>query len=147
MIHTGNATHGQRVMEAASGGVFTPENMQVVSRSLNGEFKGGVVYENWTGEGGSVIIHIGSVDKHWINRDLLWVIFDYPFNQMKVTRAFAQIASRNEDCLRFARSTGWTELHRIEGVFPDDDMVLMRILREECRFLGLKPKTIRSNKG
>lgn len=147
MIHIGNKDHGQKIMTAASGAVFTPENMQVISRSLNGEFKGGVVYENWTGEGGSITIHIGSVDSRWINRDLLWMMFDYPFNQMKVTRAFAQISSANEDCLKFSKSVGWTILHRIEGVFPDGDMILMRLLREECRFLGLKPKNIRSNKG
>lgn len=133
-------------MEGA-GSKFTPVTMQVISRTVNGELRGGVVYENWTGEGGSVLVHIASTDKRWINRDMLWVMFDYPFNQLKVTQAFAQVAAKNEDCLKFSKSVGWSEVIRLDAVFPDDDMILLRLRREECRFLDLKPRNIRSNKG
>lgn len=146
MIHFDNEDHGHQVM-GAIGSSFTPVTMKVISRSENGIFRGGVVYENWTGKGGSVVIHIGSTDKHWINRDMLWVMFDYPFNQLEVNQAFAQVASKNEECLRFSKSVGWKEVIRLDAVFPDDDMILLRLRREECRFLNLKPRQLRSNKG
>lgn len=146
MIHFGNHEHGEMVM-ASIGSKFAPVNMQVISRSENGVFRGGVVYENWTGEGGSILVHVAAMDKHWINRDMLWVMFDYPFNQLKVNQAFCQVAGKNEECLRFCRSVGWSEVIRLEAVFPDDDMILMRLWRKDCRFLNLKPRTLRSNKG
>lgn len=146
MIHFSNADHGDQIMRMA-GARFSSVNMEVISRTENGVLRGGVVYENYTGEGGSLLVHIGGKDKKWINRDMLWVMFDYPFNQLKVNRAFAQVAGKNKEAYDFCMSIGWKELHRLEAVFPDDDMILLQLRREDCRFLKLKPRTLRSNKG
>ena len=146
MIHFSNKDHGEQIMRIA-GGLFTPVTMEVISRSENGVLRGGVIYEKYTGKGGSVIVHVGSKDPKWIDRDMLWVMFHYPFVQLDVTQAFAQIAAKNTHALEFSRSVGWTEIIRLEAVYPDDDMVLLRLRREECRFLGLKPRNLRYNKG
>lgn len=146
MIHSGNEDHGAQVM-AAVGSRFTPVTMQVISRSEGGVFKGGIVYENYTGKGGSILVHISSTSKHWINRDLLWMMFDYPFKQLDCKQAFAQVASKNTQCLDFCYAIGWSEVITLEGVFPDDDMVLLRMRREDCRFLNLKSRAERSKKG
>lgn len=146
MIHSGNEEHGQMVMQAMDS-MFSPVTMQVISRSEGGKFMGGIVYENYTGKGGSILVHISSTSKHWINRDMLFVMFDYPFKQLDCTQAFAQVKASNADCLAFCQSIGWKEVITLEGVFPDDDMVLLRLRRDDCRFLNLKPRTIRPNKG
>lgn len=145
MIHTGNYRHGDQIMRAA-GSRFTPVTMQVISRSENGKLFGGVIYENYTGDGGSVLVHIAGFTKNWINRDLLWIMFDYPFKQLNCTQAFAQVEAKNERCLKFCRSVGWKEVIRLEGVFPDDDMILLRMRRDDCRFLDLKPRSLVSKK-
>ena len=50
---------------------------------------GGVIFSNYTGE--SIAMHSAAWDQHWINRDMLFVIFDYPFNQLGVKRMFGQV--------------------------------------------------------
>lgn len=141
MIHVNNIEHGERIMKAA-GSDYSDRLMQVISRSENGVLMGGVVYENYTGAGGSCLVHIAGFEPNWINRDLLWIMFDYPFRQLDCRQAFAQVASKNTKALEFCKSIGWEILHILEAVFPDGDMVLLRMKREQCRFLGIKPRSV-----
>lgn len=146
MIHFRNHIHGERLM-ASIDAKFSPITMEVISRTENGELYGGLIYENYTGPGGSVEVHIASFHPRWLNRDMLYVMFDYPFRQLDCVQGFARVKAKNEACLKFCKSIGWKEVIRLEGVFPDDDMVLLRMKRDECRYLDIKPRTIRSNKG
>lgn len=147
MIHFRNRLHGYKLMESIDA-KFSPVTMEVISRTNEaGDLLGGVIYENWTGEGGSIEVHIASFTKHWLNRDMLFAIFDYPFRQLDCKQAFARVKAKNEPCLRFCKSVGWEQIFRLEGVFPDDDMILLRLKRDECRFLDVAPRRIRSNKG
>lgn len=146
MIHVGETDHGEQIMRAA-GSRFTPVTMQVISRTEKGKLYGGVIYENYTGDGGSVVVHIAGFVRNWINRDLLWIMFDYPFRQLNCVQAFAQVAANNTECLQFCRSIGWKQVIRLEAVYPDGDMVLLRMWRDDCRFLNIKPRAISSNKG
>lgn len=142
MIHTNNYEHGHRIMKSINS-QFTEVTMQVISRSENGVLLGGAVYENWTGAGGSVLAHISGFAQNWINRDMLFVMFDYPFVQLDCKQAFGQVAAKNTHSIEFNKKMGWEEVIRLEGVFPDDDMILMRLRRENCRFLGIKPRSIK----
>ncbi len=147
MIHFNEVGHGERIMQAINS-TFTPVTMQVISRTSDeGELLGGVVYENYTGRGGSVLAHIAGFTPSWINRDVLYVMFDYPFVQLDCTQVFGQVAAKNTHTLTFSKKLGWEEVITLEGVFPDDDMVLLRYRRKGCRFLGVKPRTIKSNQG
>lgn len=141
MIHFSNHDHGELIMRAA-GSRFTPVTMEVISRSEGGVLYGGAVYENYTGPGGSCIVHVAGFRKTWMNKDLLWVCYDYPFNQMDCTQMFCQVKSTNAESLALCRGTGWSEVITLEGVFPDADVVIMRMRREECRFLSLKPRNL-----
>ena len=141
MIHTGNSDHGVVIMRSIKSD-FTPVTMEVISRTEKGILLGGVIYENWTGPGGSCLVHIAGFTKNWINRDMLWIMFDFPFRQLDCKLAFAQVAAKNTIARAFCESIGWEELHTLEGVFPDDDMVLLRMKRDTCRYLKLKPRTI-----
>lgn len=145
MIHVGNADHGQMIMKAA-GSSFAKVNMEVISRSVNGILVGGVVYENYTGKGGSILAHVAGFSSNWIDRDLLYIMFDYPFKQLDCKQAFGQVAAKNEVARKFNKTLGWEELLTLEGVFPDDDMVLVRMKREDCRFLNIKPRKILSRR-
>lgn len=143
MIHVDNHDHGKQIM-AAINSTFTEVTMQVISRSENGVLLGGAVYENYTGRGGSILMHVWGVDARWINRDMLFAAFHYPFVQLDCKQIFGQVASKNTHSLEFNKKLGWEEAVTLEGVFPDDDMVLMRYRREHCRFLSIKPRTIKS---
>lgn len=145
MIHVGNKEHGRRIMQSIQSD-FANVTMEVISRSENGILYGGVIYENYTGKGGSVLVHIGAFRDNWINRDMLYVMFDYPFRQLDCKQAFCQVAGKNVHARKFCKSFGWEELVTLEAVFPDDDMILMRMKRDQCRFLDIKPRTIKSRR-
>lgn len=141
MIHIDNHEHGERLMEQI-GADFSPVTMEVISRTENGVLLGGAIYENYTGKGGSVLAHVAGLEPNWLNRDLLWIMFDYPFVQLDCKQAFGQVKAKNEEARRFNKSLGWEEIFTLEDVYPDDDVILVRMKRENCRFLKLKPKTI-----
>lgn len=142
MIHLDNREHGAMIMRHINSD-FTEVTMKVISRTENGVLQGGVVYENWTGKGGSLLVHIAGFSKRWIDRDMLFVMFDYPFRQLDCKQAFCQVAAKNTEVLEFNKHFGWEEVIKLEGVFPDDDMVLMRMYRDKCRFLNVKPREVR----
>lgn len=125
---------------------FSPVTMQVISRVEEDELICGVVYENWTGAGGSIEAHIASFGPRWLNRDFLYIMFDYPFNQLECKQAFVRVKAKNEKSIHWCHSLGFKDYVTIEDVFPDDDMILMRMKREECRFLNIKPRTVKSRR-
>lgn len=145
MIHINNKEHGKAIA-LTSKSLYSPVTMQVISRSEKGVLYGGSIFENFTGKGGSIAMHAAGFNKMWVNRDLLFATFDYPFNQLECTRVFGQVPAKNADALHFNYNLGFKHVIRLEGVFPDGDMVLMQMLREDCRFLSIKPRSISSNK-
>jgi len=144
MIHINNHEHGRRIA-AQYGSIYSKELHTVISRTENGELYGGSLFENFTGKGGSIAIHVGSFRKFWVNRDLLWMTFDYPFIQLGCNQVFGQVPAKNADAIKFNLSLGFKELVRIPSVFPDDDMILMNMVKEDCRALKLKPRDIKPN--
>jgi RimJ/RimL family protein N-acetyltransferase len=145
MIFTGNIEHGMAVMNSIQS-TYSPVTMQVISRAENGELYGGVIYENYTGVGGSLLAHVAGFRPNWLNRDMLYIMFDYPFKQLGCRNVFLQVASKNVASFRFATSLGFKEYVKIEDVFPDDDMILLRMKREDCRFLNIKPRTVKTRR-
>lgn len=145
MIYIGNVIHGKKVMESINS-QFSNVTMKVISRAEDEELLAAVVYENYTGEGGSIEAHIGSFSKRWLNRDFLYIIFDYPFNQLDCKQAFVRVKAKNEQSLNWCTSLGFKELVTIKDVFPDDDMIVLTMKRDECRWLNIKPRTIKSRR-
>lgn len=145
MIVVGSKAHGSRIMEDINS-KFSSEVMEVISREEDGELYGGIVYENYTGPGGSIEAHVSSFHPRWLNRDLLYIIFDYPFKQLDCKLAFIRVKAKNTKSLHWVRSLGFKDYITIEDVFPDDDMVVLRMKRDECRFLNVKPGSVISRR-
>ena len=102
------------------------------------------MYSNFTGE--SIAMHTASWTRYWINRDLIYASFHYPFSQLGVKRIFGLVPEDNLQARRFNENAGLRYVARIEGVFPNDVACLvMRLDREDCRLLKVKPRNIRSN--
>ncbi len=100
-----------------------------------GNILGGAIFRNYTGVGGSVNIHVASFGKGWITRMLIFMTYDYAFNQLGVKKIFGNIPMKNVDALKFARAAGFNVETIVPDVFPGDDMVVMSMYRDECRFL------------
>lgn len=136
--------HGIAIAEL-SGARFKPGFDIAIARVRRDKLIGGVIFTDYTGE--SIHMHTASWDEHWVNRDLLFVTFDYPFNQLGVKRIFARAKESNYEALRFIRHCGFRDVARIEGVYKHNiAQIVMCVERSECRFFGIKPRRIKTNR-
>lgn len=138
--HAENA--GRRIMALVGGTLFNPAAETCIARFIDGSFVGGVVYSNATQA--SIEMTVAGMRRGWLNRDLLWVAFDYPFNQLGLKKVFARIKTSNTDSLRFNASLGFKDEAVLRDVFPDGDMVIRSMYKADCRFLNIVARTIRS---
>ena len=58
---------------------------------------------------------------------------------------FGQVPASNVRALEFDRKLGFIEETRIKDVFPDGDLVVLSMKREDCKWLNLKPKTLKES--
>lgn len=144
MIECNNPDHG-RVIASLTSTPFTPGLDMSITRSHEGKLLGGVIYQNYMTR--SIVIHVASFARGWLTRDLLWAIFDYPFNRLKVEKILGFVPSTNRRALDFDMNVGFT----IAAVIPDvvsaplgeqGDLVVLSMTRAECRWLGIVPKNL-----
>ena len=134
MIST-DPRHGPRIARAA-GTHFNPECDRVVAREIDGVLAGGVVYAGYTGR--SIGLHVAGFRDDWINKEMLWAAFDYPFVQLGCEYIFGQVPSDNLRALEFDLKLGFKIVARIEDVFDGADLVVLKMRKSECRFLKMK---------
>ena len=99
----------------------------------------GVLYQNFNGA--NICAHIAATPGgKWLNRSFLWVIFDYPFNQLGVKRITGFVPAWNTAAQRFDTHLGFVHEATLEDVLPEGDLFIYRMRREDCRWLNLKEK-------
>ena len=114
-----------------------PEDAPSIGLLEDGRIVGGVVYTMYTGNG--IMMNVAGEYKGWINRAFIRAAFAYPFKQLKCTRVSGLVRIDNEAALEFDTRLGF----RQEGIIrrgDDDgtDLVLMGMLREECKWIKEK---------
>lgn len=115
-----------------------------IARVRDDQLLGGAVYNSFTGE--SIQMHVAGIGKHWANRDLLWVGYHYPFEQLGVERIFGQVPEDNIASQRLCLHAGWEYVARIEGVYRGGlACLVMKLERENCRFLRWSPRGLKPN--
>jgi RimJ/RimL family protein N-acetyltransferase len=120
---------------ARAGGTWVKGRGTAIGRERNGELIAGVLYEDWNGA--NVVCHIAGVG-NWLNRKYLWIIFDYPFRQLKVKRITTTVAQSNVVSQRFTQHLGFTLETRLKDAHPSGDLFIYRMMAAECRWLELK---------
>ena len=127
-----------------AGTSYNPKVNISICRHKDGRRLGGVIYSHYTGE--LISAHSAAWDAHWINRDMMYVVFDYPFNQLGVKRIFGQVPEDNFHAQEFNVKVGFKFVARIEGVFRHNiACIVMCMERDDCRFLSVKPRGIVSH--
>lgn len=144
VIQFGDKGHIEAI-EQACGHIFNHRADVCISREEGGKLLGGVILEGYTGV--SIQAHVAGFAPYWLNRDLLWVMFDYPFTQLGCETIFCQMREKNLDAIEFNRKLGFKEVCRIDGVFPDGQCVLTKLTRSECRWLNITPRTLTRGSG
>jgi RimJ/RimL family protein N-acetyltransferase len=133
-IRFNNPQDGNRLAEAAGTG-FNPVTDIVIARVKGHELYGGIVYTGYTGPFGSIAAHFAGVRRDWMSLELIWVCFDYAFNQLQARKIIGLIPDNNAKSLRLARHLGFVVEHTIKDALPNGDMYLVSMYRTACRFI------------
>lgn len=94
----------------------------------------GAMFERYTGEGGSVTAHWAS-EGGYVPRDVLTMAFLYVFDQLGCARMIGEVRASDAHVRRVDEKLGMKEVAVIPGYFPDDDLVIYELKREDCKFL------------
>lgn len=138
-----NKVHGDRIAEAA-GTCFNLRVDQCVSRTRDGKLLGGVIYSGFTER--SISLHMAGFAPKWANRDMIWACFHYPFIQLGCQKIFGQVPANKPETLELDLKLGFKIEACIKDVFPDGDLFVLSMYRDECRWLELKPRHIRDRR-
>lgn len=98
----------------------------------NGEIVAGVVYTDYNGKQITAAIAADAP----LAREFVRVIFDYPFNQLKVERITATIEADNRKSHRLCKHFGFTHEAVLQRAGRRGDLHVYRLFREDCRWLG-----------
>lgn len=90
----------------------------------------GVVYNGFSWP--DILMHIGAVPgRHWLTREFLFAMFDYPFRQLRCARVTGLIPKKNKDCRIFAEHLGFEFEGKMRRALPDDDLMVYGLLEEK----------------
>lgn len=123
---------------AAAPCIYAPEHDHCIARVKGGRLLGGVIYQGYTGA--SIELHVAGFDPHWINRNILWTVFAYPFLQLGCKKIIGRVAESNSRALEFDFKLGFKEEARIREVYPEGDLFILTMRRDECRWLKVSPR-------
>jgi RimJ/RimL family protein N-acetyltransferase len=142
LIKFGDVEHGARIA-AAIPRRFNPACDPVISNlGVTGELLGGVIYDGYTTN--CIFMHQASFSKHWLTRDMLWAVFDYPFRQLKCAKVCGTIPSSNRKLLAFNERLGFVVEASIKDAYPDGDMLVLSMKRDNCPWLNIKPRAVKA---
>jgi RimJ/RimL family protein N-acetyltransferase len=142
MIRCNIAEHGFAIANAAQT-TFNPAVDVCISRvDEEDELLGGVIFTAYTGA--SIHLHMAGFKDNWANRDLIWCIFDYPFNQLGCKKVFGQVQETNTKALEIDLKLGFKIVAKIDDVYPDGGVIVLAMDRASCKWLSIKPRHIRS---
>lgn len=95
----------------------------------------GVSYTDYNGV--NLCMHVVSVPgKRWLRREFLWACFDYPFNHCKVRRVTGLVGEGNSEARRFDEHLGFELETTLKHAHPTGDLLVYRMFREQCRWIG-----------
>ena len=87
-------------------------------------------------------IHIASDGSgHALSRRFLTAAFAYPFIQLNMRRVTGLVPASNTKALKFDYHLGFVFEGRCRNALPNDDIIILGMLREECPFLPEKHRS------
>lgn len=104
----------------------------------DGKIIAGVVYNMYTEA--SICMHVAAEPgKRWLTKDFLYRVFAYPFIQLGCNRVTGLVRVDNIEARRFDEHLGFVQEGVIRrGATDGTDLILYGMLKEECRWLGVK---------
>ena len=83
-----------------------------------------------------VNIHIASDgSRRWFSKAFGVATMAYPFIQLGMRRITGLVPAKNHDALQFDLKFGFKIEGYLDHALPDDDIIVLGLLRENCRWL------------
>lgn len=120
-------------------GIDTTDQAKAVGWEENGVLRAVAVWDEF-----SLVdcqIHVASDAKpHCMKMPFIRAAFLHPFVQWNMRRVTGVVPSKNTAALKFDLHLGFEREGLMRNALPDDDIVILGMLRENCRFI---PKDMR----
>ena len=113
------------------------EDEQAIGIEKDGKIIAGVVIDGYVKDA-RCSIHCAGEGKRWLNREFLFVVFDYVFRQLNCKVVVNPVDSKNKDSLRFTEHLGFVKQAQIKDGCGDSDLVIFALHRDKCRYLGVR---------
>ena len=110
-----------------------PQETACIGQEKDGKLIAVLGYNNFNPN--SCQIHVASTDVYWLNKDLLFAIFDYPFNKLGVKVILAPIYKGNTKSLNLCRKLGFEQVADIPYGHPEGDLIVVAMKRNQCKWL------------
>lgn len=117
------------------GGTWVDGNSTAIGIEKNGVLVGGVSYDNFNGA--NIQLHLAG-EGNWLNRQFMAIVFDYPFNQLKVNRITVGVCTSKKNVIDLAMHFGFVVEAKLSKATPEGDMLILSMFRENCKYLGEK---------
>lgn len=99
-----------------------------------GEIVAGIIYCDRTPT--NVFLHVaGKPGVNWVSRAFLKLVFGWPFEGLKAKRITALVPESNKRALAFDHHLGFKDEAVLPDIFPDGGLVVLRMRREDCRYV------------
>lgn len=102
----------------------------------------GIVYNNFISHKGKPIsleMSVAADTRDWLNKQILFAVFAYPFLQIGVPRVQSTTAADNTHTIDFNLRLGFTkEGYGRKAYFDGRDCLVTSMLREECKWIRRK---------
>jgi hypothetical protein len=99
-----------------------------------GQMIAGAWFEGWNEA--SIMVHM-VVDGR-LNREFLWFIAWYPFEQLKVRKVIAPIESDNIRSKKWVEKYGFVLEAALKDAAPKGDLLIYTLKSDQCKWLNLK---------
>jgi RimJ/RimL family protein N-acetyltransferase len=110
------------------------DDARTIGLERDGELVAVVVYDNFSTA--DAHMHIASDGTgRWMNKELLLAAFAYPFAQLGLRRLTGVVPAKNARALAFDENIGFVREGYHPHALPDDDVITLGLLKENCRFL------------
>lgn len=115
-----------------TGGTWCKGRGTAIGKVKNGKLIAGILYEDCNGT--NVVAHIAG-EGIWLDRSLMWLMFNYPFVQLGVNRITAPVNSNNAKSIAFLERIGFIMETKLHGATSNGDILLFRMFKSECKYL------------
>lgn len=112
-----------------------PSDSVCLGRVIDGKLRAVAVFCEF--KGNMCNFHLCGTGNHWMSKEFLWAMFDYPFEKLRLKVILAVIAGSNKKSLRLGRKLGFKELAKIPDAIDDGGLVIFTMRPADCRWLTL----------